>query len=202
MLSAAAFVLAVAVGLALHCWGEADVAASITTGANVLVAGLTLLAAVAAMRSAASSELVTKRATEALARTLAPSLNVTAGSEQGGPLVGSIAIADGDGAAFVEATWSLTDGGRVRFREQRLSPPTYRQTMSPGAGDNYESHPESIQLLDTNPDPLFGAAAVSRVVVSYSDERRLGRWRQVWIPSDKNILGIAQLVPETPVLLS
>lgn len=169
-------VLAAAVGAT--GWWLADLAAdqAVVASVNVLVAGLTLLTAVAALRSAGASELVARRASEALARALQPSLQLDTHVDESRRLVGRLMPTDSPVPVNIHLEWHLTDGRIVQQDVVRME--RWRPDLPPG-----RELSQGVTLANPSPGPPATASYVQSVNTTYSDEQRVGRWRQTWLPA-------------------
>jgi hypothetical protein len=132
----------------------------------------TFLAALAALRSTAASEQITRRATEALARTLRPTLAldtlINPGIENA-LLVGRLMPTDGPPPVDVSMEWVLANGQTITGHASRVEP--WRPDLPPGSDLSI-----STTLVDPAPTgAAHRAKLVERVVVHYSDEQRIGR---------------------------
>src|SRR5262245_18759353 len=116
-------VVAALLGILMWNVGDAEPVEGIVVAANVMVAGVTFLAAIAALRSAASAELISRRATEALARTLRPTMAVDTFVDSrvpNAPLVGRLLPMDGPSPIDVRSTWHLSEGRVVTGLADRV----------------------------------------------------------------------------------
>jgi hypothetical protein len=171
-------VLGVSAALGAAMWWLAGLTTerAVTASVNVLVAGLTLLTAVAALRSAGASELVARRASEALARALQPSLQLDTAVDESRRLVGRLMPTDAPVAVNIHLEWHLTNGRLVEQDVARME--RWRANLPPGSDLS-----QGVVLADPSPAPETTATYVQSVTTVYSDEQHVGRWRQNWRPA-------------------
>lgn len=171
-------VLGSAAALGAALWWLAGLTAdqAVTASVNVLIAGLTLLTALAALRSAGASELVARRASEALARVLQPSLQLGTHVDESRRLVGRLMPTDGPVAVNIHLEWHLTDGRLVKQDVVRME--RWRADLPPGSDLS-----QAVVLANRSPALETTATYVQSVTTVYSDEQHVGRWRQTWRPA-------------------
>jgi len=140
--------------------------------ATVWTALGTLAAAYAALAPARSSERAAAEAREALARIVAPTLSPSVHTE--GDISWGRISPDGSGAGAVDVTavWTMRSGEVARREGGTLQ--GWRADLPPGSDITFKVQLPSLVKQGQEADLVAG------VVVEYTDERRLQRWRQAW----------------------
>lgn len=92
-------------------------------------------------------------------------------------------------------TWNLANGRTVMGHASRLE--RWRPDLPPGSDISVPTTLARLAPVREERDDY-----VLSVLVEYSDEQRVGRWRQVWRPFDQgDSIGSQYFVPEEPELL-
>ena len=93
---------------------------------------------------------------------------------ENGPWVGRLMPTQGPPPVDISVTWNLSDGRTVKNHANRVEP--WRPDLPPGSDLSVHT-----TLAESPPAKnVYALNLIQSVVVHYSDEQRVGRWRQVW----------------------